>query len=171
MNASVGWLLACLTTVAATTVAGLPRADFPRLESQDRGSKSYWAVLDSLGQCEKTTLIREYVLDNGVVGRAYASSETLEQAVNTDTDFYVKKLEASGWEPIEQHAAVTGYAKGRLVFAMLRAGPDDPGVPPDAKLLLKRRPIPTDSKFFFDVQVGARRDAPQRAWGVTMPSR
>jgi hypothetical protein len=165
MNASVGWLLACLTSVAATTVAGLPRADFPRLESQDRGSTSYWAVLDSLGQCEKTTLIREYVLDNGDVGRTYASSEPLERAVNTDTDFYVKKLEARGWEPIEQHAAVTGYAKGPLVFCMFRAGPDDPGVPPEAKRLLKQRPIPDDSKFFFDVQVGAKHDTPRAPQG------
>jgi hypothetical protein len=165
MNASVGWLLACLTAFAATTVAAPLRANSLRLERQDRDSKSYWAVLDSLGQCQKTTLIREYVLDNGDVGRTYASSEPLDRAVDTDTDCYVKKLQAWGWESTEQHAAVTCYAKGQLVFAMLRAGPDDPGVPPDAKLLLKRRPIPTDSKFFFDVQVGARRDAPQRAGG------
>jgi quinoprotein glucose dehydrogenase len=45
------------------------------------------AINDSVGQCKGTTLIREYVLDNGDVGRQYASSLPLEQAIDTATFF------------------------------------------------------------------------------------
>jgi hypothetical protein len=39
---------------------------------------------------------------------------------------------------------------------MLRAGRDDPGVPPQAKLL-KQWTIPVDAKFFFAIEAGAKR--------------
>ena len=57
---------------------------------------------------------------------------------------------------MERHAAVSVWEKGPQAVAMLRAGRDDPGVPPQAKLL-KQWTIPVDAKSFFAIEAGAKR--------------
>jgi len=117
-------------------------------------SNSDWALLDLLGQAPHTTLIREYVLENGDVGRAYASSEGIDRAPDAVTRYYEDQLLKLGWESIERHAAISGYQKGSRMVVISRAGPDDPGLTPGAKLL-KERPVPADAKFFFEIEAGA----------------
>jgi hypothetical protein len=127
----------------------------PRPASRDAAGPNR-VLLDSLGACPGTRLIREYVLRNGDLRRQYASPRPLDQAPTAVTVFYRDKLLAQGWHPIEEHAAVSAYAKGDQVFAMERAGPDDPGLPTGARLLESAAP-PVDAKFFFSIEAGAKR--------------
>lgn len=144
MRVLVTSLIACL--VAVTAIAAQPRAGSEQPNSD-------WALLDSLGQAPRTTLIREYVLESGDVGREYASSEGLDRAPDAVTRYYEDKLFKLGWEQIERHAAISGYQKGSRIVVITRAGADDPGLTPGAKLL-KERAVPADAKFFFAIETG-----------------
>jgi hypothetical protein len=113
-------------------------------------------LLDSLGAVEGTTLIREYVQKNGDLGRQYASALPIDLASRAVTLFYRDKLRNLGWETLQEHAAVSAYQKGTQVVAVLRDGPEDPGLPPGAKLL-KSATAPGDAKFFFAIEAGPKR--------------
>jgi hypothetical protein len=110
------------------------------------------ARLNALGAYPRTALIREYVLNN-VVGRQYASDLPLGKGLAAVTVFYDRKLLAQGWRMIEEHAAVSCYAKGKQVVCILRAGPQDPGPPPGA-LLRKSAAPPASAKLFFTIEAG-----------------
>jgi hypothetical protein len=112
-------------------------------------------LLDSLGSAPRTTLIREYELEAGGLGRQYATDLPLDQAPTTVTVFYRDKLLAQGWQTLEEHAAVSAYAKGDITVAILRAGPTDPGLPPKARLL-RSAALPANAKFFFAIEAGQR---------------
>jgi hypothetical protein len=115
----------------------------------------YRPLLDSLGSASKTVLIREYDTQNGGLGREYATDVPLDQAQTAITEFYQKKLLAQGWRILEQHAAISAYGKGDVVVAIKRAGPDDPGLPPRARLL-KSAATPVNARFFFSIEAEPR---------------
>lgn len=124
----------------------------------------YWTLLDSLGSAPRTVLIREYQSEDGGLGRQYATDVPLDQSPTTVTLFYRDKLLAQGWQTLEEHAAVSGYAKGETMVAILRAGPDDPGLPPNARLLSRATP-PANAAFFFAIEAGPRpRRNPTCCW-------
>ncbi len=163
MKALSMWLLVIWTAtvgpyaqIAGQEVDADQHAVPTRPVTEPQRTASNRALLDSLGECEGTTLVREYVLENGDMGRQYATSQELLQAVNTVTLFYRNKLRRLGWKTIEEHAAVSAYQKGSVVFSVSRAGPDDPGLPPGATLL-KSGTAPADAKFFFAVEAGSAR--------------
>jgi hypothetical protein len=116
--------------------------------------KSKVALLNSLGSYPGTTLIREYALKN-VVGREYATELSLDEAPTAVTMFYERKLTAQGWKVLERHAAVSGYVKRNQAVCILRYGPDDPGLPPGARLR-KEAPPPANTRFFFAIEIGPR---------------
>jgi hypothetical protein len=113
------------------------------------------ALLDSLGAYQKTTLVREYVLTNGGLGRQYASDLPLDQAPTAVTVFYRNKLSALGWQTLEEHAAVSCYAKGTQTVSILRDGPNDPGLPTGARLVRSAAPS-AGAKFFFAIEAAPK---------------
>ncbi len=111
-------------------------------------------LLDALGTCPGTTLILEYVPEDGGLGRHYACPQSPERQCGSSA-FYDKRIRDLGWQNIEQHAAVSAYGKGHRLFAIFRSGPIDLGLPPRARAL-KRMPTPADAKFFFSIEVGPK---------------
>jgi hypothetical protein len=115
----------------------------------------YRTLLDSLGSAPRTVLIREYELERGGLGRQYVTDLPLDEAPTAVTLFYREKLFAQRWQTLEEHAAVSCYAKEDITVTVLRAGPSDPGLPPKARLLRSATP-PMDAKFFFAIEAGPR---------------
>lgn len=155
-------LVACSTAsvgLAATAVrdaAHSLQAGSVQPANGRRGAESYWVLLDSLGQCPGTTLVREYVQENGDVGRQYATTEPLLQAIETVTEFYRNKMKPPEWQELELHAAVEAYQKGSQIFVLTRSGADDLGLPPGATLVRKGT-TPADARFFFSIEAGPAR--------------
>jgi hypothetical protein len=112
------------------------------------------ALLDSLGGYRGATLVREYVLSNGTVGREYATELPLDKAPTAVTVFYRDKLLARGWKTLGEHAAVSAYVKGDQTVWILRAGPVDPGPPAEARSV-KSGKTPRNPRFFFAIEAGS----------------
>jgi hypothetical protein len=155
MKMVIGLMIATLATPGEQVRTDPQSSEAKAQESRDAADPNR-VLLDSLGVCEGTTLIREYVQKNGDFWRQYASALPIDEAARAVTLFYRDKIRTLGWKTLQEHAAVSAYQKGTQVVAVLRDGPEDPGLPPGAKLL-KRATAPSDAQFFFAIEVGSRR--------------
>jgi hypothetical protein len=130
-----------------STVAGLAAED------------GFRALIDDVGTAPTAVLVREYVALDGALGRLYATAQPLTDAPTSVTTFYRDRLLARGWSVVGEHAAVSQYTDGPRTVSILRAGPDDPGLPPGARSLVEQPPAGGMS-FFFAVEVVSPAPAP-----------
>lgn len=124
-------------------------------QTQDQTLQSYRALLDSLGTYPGATLLRESVTADGRLNREYGTAEDIKTAPTAATIFYRKQLKALGWETLEEHAAVSAYAKGPISFLIARGAATPLDTLPGETTIMTAKPAFVPS-FYFLIQVGVR---------------
>ncbi len=108
-------------------------------------------LLDSLGAYRGAALVREYVPEQGGLGRLYAIGLRPDQGAARVTEFYERKLLARRFKVVQRHAALSTYSNGSRRLEILRAGPDEPQLPPRAREITYVQP-PRPARFYFSVE-------------------
>jgi hypothetical protein len=121
----------------------------------DQKMQTYRDLLDSLGMYPGATLLREYTTDDGHLGRMYGTAEEIAPAATSATSYYRGQLKAQGWQTLEEHAAISGYAKGALMLLIVRGDANPIGSEPGQKTIMTVKPA-FEPKFYFAVEAGSR---------------
>jgi hypothetical protein len=79
---------------------------------------------------------------------AYAAPSSLSRVNNRQN---MRQSRGNGGATRRACGRTSGSSKGRQTFGILRAGPDDPRLPPRARLI-RRAPAPAGSRFFFSIE-------------------